>query len=117
MWVPENKTLCAVVPTRHMLVKIASVPKCFSPGRSSRLAGVAVATLQRRGTMCRNHAPAAWAETKLSDAKYASELAAACEAVTLASKLCQVSSTVPGSASSCALHCTVALPDFKLWCD
>jgi hypothetical protein len=41
--------------------------------------------------MCRNHAPAAWAETKLSDAKYASELAAACKAVTLASKLCQVS--------------------------
>ncbi|WIA11614.1 hypothetical protein OEZ85_011718 [Tetradesmus obliquus] len=39
--------------------------------------------------MCRNHAPAAWAETQLSDAKYASELAAACEAVTLASKLCQ----------------------------
>ncbi|KAF6257560.1 hypothetical protein COO60DRAFT_1622225 [Scenedesmus sp. NREL 46B-D3] len=72
-----------------MLSTTASLPKCLSPGRSSRLSGLAVTTLHRRGTMCRNHAPAAWAETKLSDAKYASQLAAACEAVTLASKLCQ----------------------------
>lgn len=48
------------------------------------------AALQRRHSAMCNGVPAAWAETQLSDATHAAELATACEAVTLASRLCQV---------------------------